>query len=627
MEYLEFELKINRLDDLKLMIEVVSSPAGNTKVVSLLPYQNIDSIYQTLDVLNEAVAIRGKRDDVEKSGQILFWSLFAGEIYNLYKISRQIADHQKRLLIVKLHLTDNLLASLPWEIIYDPYTREYMYFNTPITRNFYFQDKRLSNPTINLPIRILGVSPSPNDYPFINSDEEEAIITKAIKPLEENGLATIKWLKLGRWKDLIEALSTEEWHILHYAGFSGYQSDKEQKFFGQQFLVFEEDSDKKETHPIYGAMFANILKNCPSLFLVVLATSGDIRPYRYSSDGTIATHIAKNIPSVVSMHFEITDKMARIFSFGFYEAFAEELVLEKAMIRGKIALQIEGHNEFEWANPTLYNQMSSSIVWNFVNQVKLTMHKTSKPVKKIIDKKNEDLTHNKKIMIESQLKLFVVTSNPREDSKLQLDKEIEYIRRVTRRLGDDIYVNHHRQIYDDEFQELLMIHTPHILHFAGHGGTVKEFEDERGLKVVKVEWNDGSLTPPLSGVYFETRPPNVKYRIYPPEALLGIFKSFRDIGENIKVVLLNACWAAGQADILVKSGLVDIAIAMSAPIGDDAAIYFATGFYQSLSLRKYSIQECMEGAKNYMRSQIKGYDEVPVLMVAPGIDPSKYYLF
>jgi hypothetical protein len=64
----------------------------------------------------------------------------------------------------------------------------------------------------------------------------------------------------------------------------------------------------------------------------------------------------------------------------------------------------------------------------------------------------------------------------------------------------------------------------------------------------------------------------------PPEALVGLFHVLKD---NVRVVVLNACYSAAQAKGIVKE--IDCAVGMSDAIGDDHAIAFATEFYQALA--------------------------------------------
>ncbi len=61
------------------------------------------------------------------------------------------------------------------------------------------------------------------------------------------------------------------------------------------------------------------------------------------------------------------------------------------------------------------------------------------------------------------------------------------------------------------------------------------------------------------------------------ESLGSLFKLFQT---KIECVLLNACYSEIQAQVIHQ--YIDYLIGMNQPIGDEAAIKFATGFYDAL---------------------------------------------
>src|SRR5207237_6730238 len=96
-----------------------------------------------------------------------------------------------------------------------------------------------------------------------------------------------------------------------------------------------------------------------------------------------------------------------------------------------------------------------------------------------------------------------------------------------------------------------MKHTPHIVHFAGHGSKEKKiiFEDDLGNK-----------------------------QLIEPKDLAEIFRILRD---NIRIVVLNACYTRPQALALQKT--IDFTIYINKTIGDKAAVIFAGTFYCALA--------------------------------------------
>ena len=96
----------------------------------------------------------------------------------------------------------------------------------------------------------------------------------------------------------------------------------------------------------------------------------------------------------------------------------------------------------------------------------------------------------------------------------------------------------------------MQIHKPEIVHFSGHG---------TGINGIVVEDESG------------------KSILFPNDGLERLFRLFKD---NVKCVLLNACYSNEQASIISNYGIY--VIGMNTAIGDNAAIDFAVGFYQSV---------------------------------------------
>ncbi|HEU4410217.1 MAG TPA: CHAT domain-containing protein [Polyangiaceae bacterium] len=131
-----------------------------------------------------------------------------------------------------------------------------------------------------------------------------------------------------------------------------------------------------------------------------------------------------------------------------------------------------------------------------------------------------------------------------------------------------------------EVQEHLLRHRPHVVHLSGHGA-------DRGGIVLRGERGDPQA---VSG-----------------QALEGLFKVLRD---EVKVVLLNACWSAAQATVVGR--VVGCAIGMRQPISDPAAVAFSEAFYTALGFGR-TIREAFELGKNALELRGLGEADVPQL--------------
>jgi hypothetical protein len=160
-------------------------------------------------------------------------------------------------------------------------------------------------------------------------------------------------------------------------------------------------------------------------------------------------------------------------------------------------------------------------------------------------------------MIQSEPKtILILAANPRGTSALRLDREV---REINNGLRQSLY-RHQFQLEQRwalrsrDVQRALLDVNPHIVHFCGHG--------------------EGQ-----SGLVLEDKLGDVK--LVSTEALSQLFELFAD---RIECVLLNACYAAVQADAIVQH--INYVIGMRQAVPDDLAIAFSVGFYQALAARQ-----------------------------------------
>ena len=152
----------------------------------------------------------------------------------------------------------------------------------------------------------------------------------------------------------------------------------------------------------------------------------------------------------------------------------------------------------------------------------------------------------------SSIKILFLAANPKDTQPLRLDAEVRAIDLSLQRaeFRDKFELRQHWAVKVMDIQEYLLRHKPDIVHFSGHGSRTSEVILE----------NVSGNSQPVS-----------------PRALGQLFSVLKD---NIKCVVLNACYSESQARAIAES--IDCVIGMSQAIGDEAAIGFATSFYQAL---------------------------------------------
>lgn len=162
-----------------------------------------------------------------------------------------------------------------------------------------------------------------------------------------------------------------------------------------------------------------------------------------------------------------------------------------------------------------------------------------------------------------KIKILFLAASPTNTTHLQLDKE-------HREIGDRLQKTRYRDSFQleskwavrvSDLSAHLMEHKPDIVHFSGHGSSTHEL----------ILLNNNDEAHPVSA-----------------ERLSKLFSVLKD---NIRCIILNACYSEGQAQAIAQH--IDCVIGMSDAIGDDSAIVFAAHFYQALAYGR-SVQDAFE---------------------------------
>ena len=174
-----------------------------------------------------------------------------------------------------------------------------------------------------------------------------------------------------------------------------------------------------------------------------------------------------------------------------------------------------------------------------------------------------------------------------EPRTTQIDKDVQKAQ-----FRDSFQFEQQWEVKVTELQGHLMRHNPDIVHFSGHGSSSSE---------LILEDRDGNSHP-------------VSVR-----ALASLFSALKD---NIRCVVLNACFSEQQAQAIAQH--IDCVVGMSKAISDRAAISFAAKFYQALAYTKSVKDAYMLGC---VQTDMEGLDEqyTPKLLHAPHCDPGKVF--
>lgn len=195
----------------------------------------------------------------------------------------------------------------------------------------------------------------------------------------------------------------------------------------------------------------------------------------------------------------------------------------------------------------------------------------------------------------TRVKALLLAANPIKKNKLALDEEIRAITTKLRaaEYRDCVELISAQAVRPDDLSQLLLQHKPHIVHFSGHGNEAGDIilADDRGKPK---PLNPRALT-----------------------TLIGILK------DNIRVVILNACYSEGLAEALTQ--VVDCAVGMSTAVHDNSAIVFAAAFYRAIGFGR-SVQTAFDlGVQAVLAEGLPGED-TPQLKTKHGIRAADVFL-
>jgi hypothetical protein len=194
------------------------------------------------------------------------------------------------------------------------------------------------------------------------------------------------------------------------------------------------------------------------------------------------------------------------------------------------------------------------------------------------------------------IKAVFFAANPRDTTTLELGKEFRAINKVVRAATyrDWLDIIPAFSTRTSDLQPTLTQHLPHIVHFSGHGSAIGE---------ILAEDPDGDTHP------------------LPPRAVRRLFEV--PYHNNVRLVLLNACYSRIQAEAIVE--VVDCAIGMNAAVPDFAAIVFAEALYGAIA-EGLSVAEAFEQGKSELEIEGLLGESRPELLTRQGVDAKEIYL-
>jgi CHAT domain-containing protein len=351
IRYSEFRLRIEKGDSAGTFAVFASGPSGEASATFRSPFQPVEVENLVLKLSRPRQSVRRvdspEFESVRRFGSELFASLFTGGVRDLYRDALATARAQGRGLRISLALTEAPeLLQLPWEYLYEEPSFLAISTWTPVVR---YLDLPRTRPPLHVegPLRLLAMVSSPSDVVKLDVDAERRKLEEALAELCAANLVQIDWLEQATLASLQRALRRAEYQIFHYIGHGGYDET-----IDDGVLLLEDEAGRSRA--VNGMHLGTILSDEASLRLIVLNACEGARSSITDPFAGVATSLVqREMPAVVAMQFEITDRAAIAFSSALYAALSDGYPIDAALAEARKAIFAD-QNDVEWGTPVLF---------------------------------------------------------------------------------------------------------------------------------------------------------------------------------------------------------------------------------------------------------------------------------
>ena len=190
------------------------------------------------------------------------------------------------------------------------------------------------------------------------------------------------------------------------------------------------------------------------------------------------------------------------------------------------------------------------------------------------------------------IKILFLAANPEDTTQLRLDKESRLIDQELQKgkFSSGFQIEKHFAVRFDDLSLLLLKHMPNIVHFSGHADLAD------GIILLDELGNSRTI------------------------GIASLRQLFSVLKDNIKCVVLNACYTEQQAKVIAEQ--IDCVVGIPSTINDECAMRFATAFYRGLVFGR-SVKTAFELGLTEMESIAQVPDTDKPRLVSKNVDPAQ----
>jgi hypothetical protein len=359
-EYCELKVRIERGDDQAFRV-AAAGPSGEATGTFKVPFSQVELENLVLRVSRPRQTVRRidspEMELVRRFGNELFNSIFQSRVRDVYRDSYAQARAEGKGLRVTLALGDAPdLMNLPWEYLYDEPAFLSISTWTPVVRYLNLPRARRPLPVMP-PLRILAMVSAPSDSVQLDVEREKHLLEEALGGLVTSGGVEIFWLEQATLRALQRELRRGPYHIFHFIGHGGYDHAAE-----DGVLLLEDENGRGRL--VSGSQLGTMLADHTTLRLAVLnACEGARTSVDDPFAGVAASLVQREIPAVIAMQFEITDRAAIVFAGEFYAALADGYPADSAVAEARKAIFADA-NDIEWGTPVLFMRVPDGRIFD-----------------------------------------------------------------------------------------------------------------------------------------------------------------------------------------------------------------------------------------------------------------------
>ena len=296
----------------------------------------------------------GKPDEeqVARYGQHLFGYLF-GNGKRLRKFLSANSDYQQAHLILSLHPDTASLWRLPWEYLHDGERFLCLDGNLFLSR-LPAELPELSPPMVPPPLRALFILATPEDQQTLDVERELAVAQDALEDIIRTGNLSMEVLEEATLPALQDALTRENYHILHYIGHGTFSQNQQ-----RGFLCFENRIG--ETELVSALQLNPLLDIAPTLRIMIISACQSAQIGVLNAFDNVATGLLQNgLPAALTVPTSLSDESAIALLRTFYSQLTQGTPPVECLHHTQLALkQIDDNHpperqRFDWGVPALY---------------------------------------------------------------------------------------------------------------------------------------------------------------------------------------------------------------------------------------------------------------------------------